>query len=48
MSYKFPSKNNENTWKSITHWNLLEVGKGGIAGGGRLGKDNMGRTTSYR
>ena len=33
---------------SITHWGLLQEARGGTAGVGRLGRDNMGRNARYR
>ena len=43
--------NNENTWTqvgSITHWGLSMGNRGGIAVGGELGRDSMGRNARYR
>ena len=33
---------------SITHWDLHGGTRGGTAGGGELGRDNMGRNARYR
>ena len=43
--------NNENTWtQEGEHYTLGSVGgnKGGTAGGGELGRDNMGSNARYR
>ena len=43
--------NNENTWtQGGEHYTLglLGVIRGGTAGGGELGRDNMGRSARYR